>query len=202
MSKNKIKILDSRRGYDLAAADYDKKGKYLDSFEKEKLPAALGDIKDKKILDVGAGTGRLALKLARAGAEVTALDISPEMLKILRRKNKQIKTVGGDAEQLPFPDETFDIITAAFLIVHLKNPERFFDEAYRVLKNDGRLVITNINQKEPPKIKTKKGNVKIQSFYHSPGKIRQLLKNLAFDVQETLVKEKANWINQIIIAAK
>ena len=87
----KIKILDSAEGYDLAAEDYDKKEKYLNSFEKGKFLSLLPEIKDKKILDVGAGTGRVSLPLALAGAQVTALDISEKILEVLKRKNKKIR---------------------------------------------------------------------------------------------------------------
>ncbi len=201
--KAKIKILPSDRGYDLAAADYDKKEKYLNSFEKGQLLLLLGEIKNKKILDVGAGTGRLAVELARLGAEATALDVSGEMLKILNEKNNKIITVIGDAEALPFEKEIFDIVMSTFVIVHLKDPTRFFDEAYRVLKNGGMLAVTNINQKEPPEVKTKEGTIKIESYYHRPEKIVEILKDLAFSIEkEVFIKEGENWINQIIIAKK
>lgn len=190
-------------GYDLAARDYDKKEKYLDSFEKNRLAPLLGDVADKRILDVGAGTGRLALRLEKLGARVTALDVSEKMLAELKKKYKKIVTVVGDAEILPFADRTFDIVLAAFLIVHLKDPARFFDEAYRVLKDGGRLVVTNINQKEPPAIATGEGTIKIESFYHRPAKIRQTLEALAFAIEaEELVKEGDAWVNQIIVARK
>lgn len=201
MKKNKI--LPSSSGYDLAAPDYDKKEKYLDSFEKGQILPLFGDVKNKKILDVGAGTGRLAVALARIGAEVTALDVSGRMLEQIKNKSKNIKTVAGDAETLPFNDNTFDFVVAAFLIVHLKDPSRFFDEAYRVLKDNGLLIVTNINQKEPPEIKTEEGIIKIESFYHRPEKIRQALSSLAFAIEhEIFVKENDLWLNQIIAARK
>lgn len=195
--------MTSAPGYNLAAADYDKKEKYLDSFEKETLLSVLGDIRNKRILDVGAGTGRLSLRLAEKGADVIALDISDRMLAELERKNKKIITVVGDAEQLPFEDNFFDAVTAAFLIIHLKDPVRFFDEVYRVLKDGGRFIVTNINQKEPPEIKTKNGLLKIESYYHRPEKIRQLLESLAFKIEkEEMIKEDAVWVNQILVAVK
>lgn len=199
----KIKVYNSAEGYDLAADDYDKKEAYLNSFEKMQFLPLLGDLKGKKVLDVGAGTGRLAIPLAREGAEVTALDVSEKMLMRLYRKNKQIKTVAGDAESLPFADGYFDIVCAAFLIVHLKDPTRFFDEAYRVLKNDGVLVVSNINQKDPPKVKTKAGEIVIESFYHRPEKIREILESLAFGIEkEVFVKEGEVWVTQILVAKK
>lgn len=201
--KAKIKVLDSARGYDLAASFYDKKETYLNSFEKNKLLPLLSSIKDKKVLDVGAGTGRLSIALAERGAVVTAFDISEKMLEILKRKNNKIETIVGDAESMPFADGAFDIVTAAFLIVHLKDPERFFDEVYRVLKPDGLFVVTNINQKDPPKVDTKEGVVVVESFYHRPEKIREILESLAFGIEkEELVKEGEVWVNQIIVAKK
>jgi ubiquinone/menaquinone biosynthesis C-methylase UbiE len=93
-------------------------------------------------------------------------------------------------------------VVAAFLIVHLKDPTRFFDEAYRVLKPNGKLIVTNINQKEAPEVETKQGVIKIDSYYHRPEKIREILESLAFGVEETVVKEKDVWVNQIVVAKK
>ena len=152
-SMKKAKLLSPQKGYDQYAVYYDQKTAYLDSFEQNKLLPFLGNLNNKKILEVGAGTGRLSSRLAEYGALVTAFDISPEILKVLHKKNKNIATVIGDAESLPFPNNTFDIVTAAFLIVHLKELKYFFNEAYRVLKPSGLLALTNINQKRPPELK-------------------------------------------------
>jgi ubiquinone/menaquinone biosynthesis C-methylase UbiE len=201
MSK-KIKVLSSAQGYDLAAEVYDENENYLNSFEQGEFIPLLGALVGKKILDVGAGTGRLSLSLVNRGAQVTALDLSSNMLALLKRKNSTIETVVREAESLPFANETFDMVTAAFLIVHLKDPTRFFDEAYRVLKDGGILAVTNINQKDPPQVKTKSGKIVIESFYHRPEKIREILESLAFSVEEHFVKEGELWINQILIARK
>lgn len=202
--QSKIKIHNSATGYNLAAKDYDKREAYLDSFEKDKLIPLLGDIKNKKILDVGAGTGRLAARLSKAGAFVTALDVSEGMIERLKNKGlKNIETVIGDAEALPFADNSFDVVVAAFLIVHLSDPRRFFDECYRVLKDGGILAVTNINQKEPPEIKTKEGVIKIESYYHRPEKVHEILEELAFGIErEVFVKEGDNWVNQILVGRK
>jgi len=202
--KTKIKILPPPAGYALAAAGYDKKESYLNSFEKGRLLPLLGDLKGKKALDVGAGTGRLTLALAELGAEVIALDSASEMLEILKKKNKKIKTIVADAESMPFSDNFFDFVIAAFLIVHLKDPRTFFDQAYRVLKDGGRLVVTNINQKEPPEIKTIDGKIiKIESYYHRPEAVRRALRELAFEIErEEIVEERGGWVNQIVAARK
>lgn len=200
--KGKTKILDSATGYDLSAAAYDKKENYLNSFEDSYIFSYLGDLKNKKVLDAGAGTGRLSIKFAALGAEVTALDISPEMLKVLHRKNSRIQTVAADAEDLPFADNSFDVVTGAFLIVHFKNPKYFFNEAYRVLKPGGILLVTNINQKEPPEVATAVGKIKIESYYHRPSEIKEQLEDLAFAVEEHFVSTSEVWVNQILKCVK
>jgi ubiquinone/menaquinone biosynthesis C-methylase UbiE len=199
----KVKVLSSEAGYNLAADVYDENENYLNSFEQGELIPLLGALADKKVLDVGAGTGRLSLPMANRGASVTALDVSPKMLEIIKRKNSKIQTVVGGAESLPFENNSFDVVTAVFLIVHLKDPTRFFDEAYRVLKDRGILVVTNINQKNPPQIKTKAGQIIIESYYHRPEKIKEILESLAFSIEENIfVKEKEVWVDQLILAKK
>lgn len=200
---SKIQVYNSAQGYNLAAKEYDKKIDYLNSFENKQAIPLLGDIAGKKVLDVGAGTGRFTFMLREQRAEVTALDVSEKMLEEIGRKNKHIQTIVGDAENLPFKDGEFDVVTAAFLIVHLKNPTRFFDEVYRALKSDGLFLVTNINQKDPPKVKTKEGEVVIESFYHRPEQVREQLESLAFSIEkEVFVKEGETWVNQIILAKK
>ena len=82
----KAVLYNSQEGYDLAAKNYDKKKAYLDSFEKGIVLEMVSDVSQLNVLDVGAGTGRLAVELAKKGAQVTALDISEKMLKNLKSK--------------------------------------------------------------------------------------------------------------------
>jgi len=201
--KAKISIYDSAEGYDLAAAGYDKKEGYLNSFEKGVWSPVLPNLNGQKVLDVGAGTGRLSRILVQGGAEVTAVDVSEKMLLILKKKLPQVEIVVGEAENLPFKDESFDLVTAAFVVVHLKDPEFFFEEAFRVLKPGGKLIVTNINQKEAPLVKTEKGSIKIKSYYHRPEKIIELLEKIGFNIDNIkLITEHNVWINQLVVGQK
>src|SRR3954469_9134228 len=79
-------VLPTRDGYDRWAATYDTDGNPLIALEEPHVDALLGDVRGLCVLDVGCGTGRHALRLARAGAAVTAIDFSEAMLAQARAK--------------------------------------------------------------------------------------------------------------------
>lgn len=202
-------LVEVEEGYNKYASMYDKRAEYLSSFEQGKLLKIIGDLNGKKVLDVGAGTGRIPDLLKEKNkfpktADITAIDISEEMLKILKKKHPSIKVIHSNAECLPFEDESFDIIIAAFFIVHLKDPQKFFDEVYRVLKPNGVLIVTNVNQRKAPKLYTKDNEeIVIQSFYHIPQHIIQKLETAVFKIEEEIFTEEGGtWVNQIIKATK
>jgi demethylmenaquinone methyltransferase / 2-methoxy-6-polyprenyl-1,4-benzoquinol methylase len=103
------------------------------------------------VLDVACGTGDLSEAFARAGAEsVTGLDFTPEMLDIARHKAStrpqnwradHIAYIQGDAQNLPFPDASFDVVSIAFGIRNVLDPARAVREFRRVLRPRGRVVI-------------------------------------------------------------
>ncbi|MDR3001734.1 MAG: methyltransferase domain-containing protein [Fibromonadaceae bacterium] len=100
-----------------------------------------GSVEGLKILEVGAGTGRDSLELAKAGAQVFILDYSEESLKITRELALQapgnLHLVQGDAFNAPFPSETFDIVFHQGLAEHFKNPLPLLKENARLLKKGG-----------------------------------------------------------------
>jgi demethylmenaquinone methyltransferase/2-methoxy-6-polyprenyl-1,4-benzoquinol methylase len=100
-------------------------------------------------LDVAGGTGDVAFRVAEAGGpqtEVTILDINGEMLRVgearaeKRRVPGHLTFVEANAEELPFPDKSFDAYTIAFGIRNVPRIERALAEAYRVLKRGGRFL--------------------------------------------------------------
>ncbi len=106
---------------------------------------------DDRVLDVACGTGDLSEWFARGGArEVVGLDFTAEMLDIARVKAtrrtprwhaERIRYMQGDAQQLPFDDASFDVVSIAFGIRNVLQPARALAEFRRVLRPGGRLVV-------------------------------------------------------------
>lgn len=102
----------------------------------------LGGNPAPRILDVATGTGDLAASMAKIpGAEVTALDLSPEMLVIARKKYPDITFYEGYAEKLPFDTASFDVVSAGFGVRNFENLEQGMREFHRVLKPGGHAFI-------------------------------------------------------------
>lgn len=102
----------------------------------------------ERILDVAAGTGSSAAPMAKAGALVTALDISQGMLEEGRKRHPDIEFVHGSAEELPFDSDSFDAVTISFGLRNVQQPKAALSEFFRVLKPGGRLLICEFSQ--PP----------------------------------------------------
>jgi ubiquinone/menaquinone biosynthesis C-methylase UbiE len=105
-----------------------------------------GDLRGRRVLEVGAGTGRLAAALAeRAYAKVWAVDPSPEMLAVARgRAPRAVTFKQAGAEALPFKDGWFER-AVAMLVVHVLDRPRAFAEVRRVLGAEGRLAIATFD---------------------------------------------------------
>ena len=93
-------------------------------------------------LDVCAGTGDIAVALARRTARVLAVDFSPEMMAIGRRRAAGLPVihVGGDALFLPFSADTFDAATVGFSLRNVASRSQLFSEMKRVVHPGGRVV--------------------------------------------------------------
>ncbi|MBB3989844.1 ArsR/SmtB family transcription factor [Croceicoccus naphthovorans] len=106
-------------------------------------PAPLG-----RLLDIGTGTGRIAELYAPSAAHVTALDKSPEMLRIARARLQhlppaRLNLLQGDFLELPFADETFDTVLFHQVLHYAQDPDRALAEAARVTAPGGRIAIVD-----------------------------------------------------------
>lgn len=101
----------------------------------------LPDPRGRWILEVGAGTGREGHVLAREGAHVILLDISPEALNLSRRISRAPAFLRADALRTPFPDGTFDLVYHQGLLEHFRDPLPLLRENFRILKPGGILLV-------------------------------------------------------------
>lgn len=91
------------------------------------------------VLDVGCGDGVVSEPIVKMGNHVTSVELPT--IATLAQKCRVPGIVAGDAEELAFASESFDLILASEVVEHLWNPASFFDEAYRVLKAEGYLIM-------------------------------------------------------------
>jgi SAM-dependent methyltransferase len=106
-----------------------------------RLAGASGIAAGMQILDVAAGTGNASLPAARAGAEVTASDLTPELLEAGQRRadaaGLALTWVEADAEHLPFEDASFDVVISAIGVMFAPHHEQAASELARVCRPGG-----------------------------------------------------------------
>jgi SAM-dependent methyltransferase len=95
------------------------------------------------LLDVGTGPGYAAQRARERGALVTGVDIAEEMVALARSRSGAIRFLRADAEELPFPDRSFDALVGNLVINHLPRPEHAVREFMRVLRRDGTVALTS-----------------------------------------------------------
>jgi len=110
-----------------------------------------------RALDLCCGTGDIALALARQGAETIGLDFSEKMLEVAKQRSEKLEVrspnntshfalrtphfIQGDAQQIPFPENSFDIVTVGYGLRNLASWERGLEEMLRVAKPGGRIIV-------------------------------------------------------------
>lgn len=101
----------------------------------------LGNVKGKKILDFGCGSGIYAKILTKKGAKVSGFDISEKMLQIAKNENPNIDLRYGSGYKIPFKKK-FDVVLASLVIDYLKNWDKVFKEVSRVLKKESLFIFS------------------------------------------------------------
>lgn len=104
----------------------------------------IGDISQtpaRTLLDVGCGSGLFCELALQQGFDVSGLDATAELIAIAQRKTPDGHFKTGDMEALPYPDHTFDVVTGINSFQYAASPVRALEEAHRVLKPDGKLVV-------------------------------------------------------------
>jgi ubiquinone/menaquinone biosynthesis C-methylase UbiE len=196
MNQNKVENYYKK---DRIVTKYDKKrflsggGRFIDFNEKRIVINLLESEKSsKKILEVGAGTGRFSTLLANRGHDVTCLDQSEEMLDIIKAKSKKrnlnISLIKGDAFKLPFEDNTFDSCFSIRVLWHFSNPEDLIKEMIRVTKKEGTIVFDLLNKNSLRRIYTPLANKFVYTNLMTLKEMRNMLHS------ETIKDEKGYFI--------
>lgn len=109
-----------------------------------------GDLRGKRVLDVGTGDGTYAIEAAERGAIVTALDLKQEMLDAAQARatsrGVEVTLQQGRAEQLPFKDASFDVVIAVTVLCFVPDAQRAVGEMARVLVPGGRVVLGELGR--------------------------------------------------------
>ncbi len=133
---------DVRERFGARAAGYRASGVHAGGEDLDRLLALVAPLAGQRALDIATGAGHVAVALARAGALVTASDLTPNMLREtgdnLSANGVSAEVVWADALDLPFAADSFDIVTARMAPHHFSNPRRFISEVAHVLRPGGR----------------------------------------------------------------
>jgi SAM-dependent methyltransferase len=112
-----------------------------------RLVEAAGIGRGQRVLDVAAGTGNASIPAAQRGAQVTASDLTPELLDAGRRRAEiqglELEWVAADAEQLPFADASFDVVMSSIGAMFAPHHQAVADELVRVCVPGGTIALLN-----------------------------------------------------------
>ena len=146
LTEQKYKEL-SVKEFTKAAEIYDSGHAGIYEMCKDDYPPVLQELKNypfQELLDVGCGTGPMIELLLKEFPDknYTGIDLTPRMIETAQTKKlAHTKFLVGDSEHLPFPENTFDVVICTNSFHHYPNPQAFINEAARVLKTGGRLIL-------------------------------------------------------------
>lgn len=96
----------------------------------------------RRLLDVGSGPGYVAAAAASRGSEVVGVDLAESMVALARELHPDLEFEVADAQDLPFPEGSFETAVASFALFHMPRPDFALAELARVLRPGGRLAMT------------------------------------------------------------
>lgn len=137
---------DNRSYYDEFATWYEKERHdgYHAMIDDLEVDLIMPWARDADVLEVGCGTGLILRRVEPFARRATGIDISPGMLEVARERGLEV--LEGNATELPFEDESFDLVYSFKVLAHVKDIDLAFDEMLRVTRPGGRLVLEFYNK--------------------------------------------------------
>lgn len=150
--------MSSKTYFDQVAQQWDQlRASFFSEAVREQAIAVAGVQKGKLAADIGAGTGFVTEGLIKLGVRVIAVDRSEAMLAELQKKfagNKRIEVRVGHGDAIPIPNGSVDYVFANMYLHHVENPQQAIAEMARILKRDGSLVITDLDEHDVEFLRT------------------------------------------------
>ena len=141
-------ILPAREGYDRWAPFYDQKANPVVALKQREIDRLMGDVRGLTVADLGCGTGRNAVAMAEAGADVTAVDFSEGMLSQARGRpgaGRVRFVVRSLEEPLPLESDAFDRVLCSLALEHVASLDVAFSEMARICRPDGHVVVIEMH---------------------------------------------------------
>ena len=145
----------TQKQFGRAAEAYSQSSVFAEGEDLAWLVEQAGPGRHARALDLGTGAGHAAFALARCAGHIIGLDITPQMVAAACRNARErgiehFQASVGNAERLPFPDETFSLVVCRYTGHHFHNPARVVQEIARVLTADGRLLVVDNTSPDDP----------------------------------------------------
>ena len=130
------------KGWDQSTSAYNRYFTSLTNSLNEEIQSRINLRVSSRTLDVACGPGHLTAMLAEAGSGVIGIDFSESMINIAKEKYPDVDFRIGDAHDLKFPNDSFDSVIMNFGVLHLAWPQKAISEAFRVLTEGGKFLMT------------------------------------------------------------
>lgn len=165
----------------------------------ESLAEMIGASANDRVVDLATGPGTLALRFARRARWVCGLDLTPAMLARARETAAaesltNLSLAIGDAQSLPFPDNSLDIAVTSYSLHHMADPERVVAEMARVVRKGGRVGILDIRAPEDPRVDDLNHRIEVardpsHTRSLSPRRLDEILARAGMRIRSTRIEE-------------
>ena len=204
----------NRDGYDRWSAAYDTYVNSTVAIDDMHFPAVYAPLTDRRVLEIGCGTGRHTVRLVAAGNDVTGIDLSPGMLTEARRKlaGCKVQLIEGDVMTGDMPLSGFDAVVTALVLEHIGDLQVFFARVAQALVSGGGFYLSEIHPDriaggtQANFIDAKTGEaVRLTSFAHAEADIQAAAKGAGLRLLthadifggQTLVAKNPDWTRHL-----